>query len=416
MRRSKIYLILAALVLMLAGLSSLNIVSADELKAENGLKTEAEVKTKAEMEVKLEFLGDKADMQQLLTREELCVILDRIMKGKADSKSEFADVKGRASEAAIANLTEMKLLKGYPDGSFKPENVLTMQELAAIMHGYIAKNVDMSKMEVVDFAALKNSFAKEQIEKLSALGISLFNDKVMIQKKVTLGDLASVLTQFMVIEEEKDRAVLEAYLKSVDEAVFEEEGIKTEQNAKAIAAFNEKVSHAKALLEKKELTKEEKAEVKSLPYKKINDKKMKGEFNKLAKKIYADMEVVAKREVENKDNHKKYPKLTDKKIVLKTVHQNLGKFGEDDKRYIKLNYISKEQYAAKSETDSVSGATPKYDKQEFPKDLYKIAKSKEGYVVELTEIPEDVAIIKPIIFIKVANGTYVENGDLVYVK
>lgn len=416
MRRSKIYLILAALVLMLAGLSSLNIVSADELKAETGLKTEAEVKTKAEMEVKLEFLDDKADMQQLLTREELCVILDRIMKGKADTKSDFADVKGRASEAAIANLTEMKLLKGYPDGSFKPENVVTMQELAAIMYGYFERNIDMAKMEVVELPALKNSFAKEQIEKLHSLGFSLFNDKIEIQKKVALGDFAGVVAEGMKIEAVKNKAILEAYLKSIDMTVLEEKGIKTEKNAKAIAAFVEKYEYAKALVEKKEMTKEEKAEVKALPYKKINDKKIKGEFNKLAKKIHADMEVVAKREVENKDNHKKYPKLADKKIVLKTVHENLGKFGEDDKRYIKLNYISKEQYAAKTEVDSVAGATPKYDKQEFPKDLYKIAKTKEGYVVEISEVPEDVAIIKPIIFIKIANGTYVEYGDMVYVK
>lgn len=402
MRRSRMYLLVATLVLMLAAFSGINSVSAEEIKSEP--------------EVKPDFIDEKADMAMMLTREELCVMLDKIMKGKEGSKSEFTDVKGRASEAAIANLTEMKLLKGYPDGSFKPERVVTMQELAVILHGYVMKTIDTANMEVKVFDKLENSFAKEQIEALSTLGVALFDEKIEIQKKVSLGDFAAAMTDLLKVEAEKDAAVLEAYVKSVNLAVLEEEGIKTDKNAKALVAFKEKLDHAKALLEKKDLTKEEREEIKALPYKKINDKKVKGEFNKLAKKIHADMEVVAKREVENKDNHKQYPKLVDKKIVLKTVHKGLGKFGEDDKRYVKLNYISKEQYAAKSETDSVSGATPKYDKQEFPKDLYKVVKDKEGYVVEISEIPEDVAIIKPIIFIKVANGTYVEYGDLVYVK
>lgn len=404
MKRSRLLLLVTVLVVMLAAFSSLFSASAEEVEA------------KAEKETKFDFLDEKADLNKMLTREELCVILNKIMKGKGEGKSEFADVKGRPSEAAIANLTEMKLLKGYPDGSFKPENIVTMQELAAIMHGYIMKTIDMSKMEVAEFDYLKNSFAKEQIEKLSALGISLYKEEVKIQQKVSLENLANVLSEAMKIEAEQDKAMLEAFVKSLNPAVLEEEGIKTEKNEKAIAAFNEKLAHAKSLLEKKDLTKEEMAELKGLPYKKINDKKVKGEFNKLAKKIHADMEVIAKREVENKDNHKKYPKLVGNKIVLKTVHKDLGKFGEDDKRYVKLNYISKEQYAAKSEVDSVSGATPKYDKQEFPKDLYKVVEAKDGYVVEISEVPEDVAIIKPIIFIKLANGTYVEYGDMVYVK
>lgn len=414
MKRRKHYYLVIALVLMLAAFSSFNLLSADETKSE--APVEKETKKEEKGAFTFDFLEEKADLTKMLTREELALVLDRLMKGKADSKSDFADVKGRSSEAAIANLTAAKLLKGYPDGSFKPENIVTMQELAAIMHGYLMMNIDMSMKEVPVLDYLKPSFAKEEIEKLAALGLGLFKDKVEIQKKVTLGDFATVLAESMKKEAEQDRAILEAYLKSVNTAVLEEEGIKNEKNAKAIAAFTEKLAHAKALLEKKEVSKEEMAEIKGLPYKKINDKKMKGEFNKLAKKIHADMEVVAKREVENKDNHKKYPKLVEKKIVLKTVHKDLGKFGEDDKRYIKLNYISKEQYAAKGEADSVSGATPKYDKQEFPKELYKVVKDKEGYVVEISEVPEDVAIIKPIIFIKIANGTYVEYGDMVYVK
>lgn len=365
---------------------------------------------------RVKVIATEPEMKAPLTREEVCVILNEFMDGSEDKKSEFSDVMGLKSEGAIANLVEMKILNGYPDGTFKPKNLLTHQELAVIMYRFVEKNVDMDKIEVAEIPELKNSFAKEEYEKLEALGFWNVGSKVNPKNNVFIGSVAEALVDYIKINEKQTVDTLNKYIKSVNLSVLEEEGIKTEKNAKAIENFKAKIEHAKTLIAKEMRTKEEFEEMAKLPYKKIKDKKVKGEFNSLAKKIHADMQVVGERVVENKDNHKKYPKLEGKKIILNTVHKDLGKFGEDENRYVKLNYISKEQYAAKSELDSVSGATPKYDKQEFPKDLYKVVKSDKGYTVEISEIPEDVAIIKPIIFIKLANGTYVEYGDMVYVK
>ena len=66
--------------------------------------------------------------------------------------------------------------------------------------------------------------------------------------------------------------------------------------------------------------------------------------------------------------------------------------------------------------DGVSAATPKYKKQELPKDDYIIREVEDGYEIEITKLPADAKFIKPIALVKFADGTYFENGDLVYVK
>jgi hypothetical protein len=45
---------------------------------------------------------------------------------------DFADVKGTKYEDAVARLELLNVLKGYPDGSFKPENTITRAEFAAV--------------------------------------------------------------------------------------------------------------------------------------------------------------------------------------------------------------------------------------------------------------------------------------------
>jgi len=45
----------------------------------------------------------------------------------------FSDTPGTANEKAIAKLAALKILDGYPDGSFKPENPITRAEFAAVI-------------------------------------------------------------------------------------------------------------------------------------------------------------------------------------------------------------------------------------------------------------------------------------------
>ncbi len=45
----------------------------------------------------------------------------------------FSDTPGTANEKAIAKLAALKILDGYPDGTFKPENPITRAEFAAVI-------------------------------------------------------------------------------------------------------------------------------------------------------------------------------------------------------------------------------------------------------------------------------------------
>lgn len=54
---------------------------------------------------------------------------------------EFSDIKGRWSEQYINNIVKMGLINGYDDGTFKPENHITREEIAVI----ISKMMDKFK-------------------------------------------------------------------------------------------------------------------------------------------------------------------------------------------------------------------------------------------------------------------------------
>lgn len=71
-----------------------------------------------------------------ITREEVAAMFARLYKERTTSvitKNDFTDVEdNRWSSEAISQMKELGILKGYPDGSFKPEKSITRAEFAAI--------------------------------------------------------------------------------------------------------------------------------------------------------------------------------------------------------------------------------------------------------------------------------------------
>ena len=47
---------------------------------------------------------------------------------------------------------------------------------------------------------------------------------------------------------------------------------------------------------------------------------------------------------------------------------------------------------------------------------YTVKEVAGGYEIEIKKLPADVKFIKPIVLVKLADGTYFENGDIVYAK
>ena len=208
------------------------------------------------------------------------------------------------------------------------------------------------------------------------------------------------------------KKILKAIIDSRKDDLLELGGVKTSKNEKSIADLKSLIEEAKILLNKKDLSSDEIKKLEELT--KFEGKKYIGSFRKIAKNILVDSEVLGERDARNKNNGKYYTSLKNNQIRIKTLLSDVKKIGESEERYIKLNYISKKDYDS---VDAISKSTPKYKKQELNKDLYSV-EEKDGIITVTIngELPEDVKILKPIIYLKYADNIYFENGDLVYTK
>lgn len=69
-----------------------------------------------------------------ITRAEFVKILSIMLDVKEENKATFNDISGHWCEKYINSFAALKLLNGYPDGSFKPDNVITRAEVIAVLN------------------------------------------------------------------------------------------------------------------------------------------------------------------------------------------------------------------------------------------------------------------------------------------
>lgn len=350
----------------------------------------------------------------------------------------------------------MNLISGYPDGTFKGENNITNAELLKILvcqkknlsttainnakwpYDWIKwaeeENICGKNINPNSFALRKDAFQylyntiysnsenyKSESKKSKNESVNIketkesrhnynyYENKENNKKSNnTLVSESSSENQH-VIELKK---ILKAIIDSKKDDLLELEAVKTPTNEKSIADLKALMEEAKILLNKKDLSSDEIKKLEELT--KFEGKKYIGSFRKIAKNILVDSEVLGERDARNKNNGKYYTSLKNNQIRIKTLLSDVKKIGESEERYIKLNYISKKDYDS---VDAISKSTPKYKKQELNKDLYSV-EEKDGIITVTIngELPEDVKILKPIIYLKYADNIYFENGDLVYTK
>lgn len=206
---------------------------------------------------------------------------------------------------------------------------------------------------------------------------------------------------------------LKKYLETFDESVIENTSIKYE-NDSVKEEIKKSLKRAKELLEEKDIDDAKLEEIKKIPFKKVNGKKQ-GLFRDYTHKALVDFEVVGDRNIENPHNHKKYVELKDNKLKIKTSLKELPKSGENDKVFLKINYVTNEDFG-NTKLDATTTATPKYKKQELDPKNYTIKPVEDGFEVKIEKLPENTKAVKPIVLLKLANKTYFENGDLVFVN
>ena len=112
--------------------------------------------------------GDNLRAEEAITRAELADIISRITS-KNDKKSDFTDIQGHWAEGAINQGFGNKILTGYPDKSFKPDNTITRAETVVIINAlynrYPDKNyIDENQDKIKTYTDLdKNHWAYYEI-------------------------------------------------------------------------------------------------------------------------------------------------------------------------------------------------------------------------------------------------------------
>lgn len=305
----------------------------------------------------------------------------------------------------------MNLFSGYPDGSFKGEKYITNAEILKVLV-CTKKNLDKDAINGAKWPTDWIKWAKEEnicTKDLDPKAFASRRDSFVFLYN-TIADKLKESSNADKVSELKNS--LKAIIDSKNDSVLELSAINAESNKKAIAEMKSMIDEAKKLLDKKDLSPEE---VKRLEeFVKFEGKKYRGAFRKVAKSILVDYEVLGNRDVVNKNNNKKYTALDNNQIKVKTSLEDVKKIGESKDRFVKLNYISKKNY---DEIDAISTSTPKYKKEELSRDLYTV-EEKDGIITFTIskDLPEDIVILKPIIYLKYADNIFFENGDLVYVN
>ena len=85
------------------------------------------------------IFGSSLQMNKPITRGEVVALMDAFMQYKADYSYSFTDIVGNKFQSSIIKGATNGLIKGYEDGSFRPDNPITRAEIAVILDRYIGE-------------------------------------------------------------------------------------------------------------------------------------------------------------------------------------------------------------------------------------------------------------------------------------
>lgn len=135
-----------------------------------------------------------------ITREGAASILNNLIGGDSPAVVDFKDVTGRWSEKAIASVVDKQIMKGYEDGSFKPEKAITRQEFAVIAYNYMNYKGIGAEESAVDYTDEKDvaPWAKKAVDTLHATGYMTGADNMFRpMKNITRGEAVNVLYRIL---------------------------------------------------------------------------------------------------------------------------------------------------------------------------------------------------------------------------
>jgi hypothetical protein len=98
-----------------------------------------------------------------ITRAELCTMAIKALNIDGDSKVMFKDTKKHWAKDYISKAYYKGIIKGYPDGSFKPDNYITREELASIISN-IYTNKDVKYNDEIKDSNNISEWAKDSVK------------------------------------------------------------------------------------------------------------------------------------------------------------------------------------------------------------------------------------------------------------
>ena len=138
----------------------------------------------------------------IMTRAEFAklIVVSEKLTLSGDAKIEFSDISEHWAEEYIKILVSHNLIKGYPDGTFKPQNTITLAESTTIISRILGINENVDNLKWPDTYM---EFAKEK-DLFKNITINSGDENLEVKR----GDIAELV--FNKINYDKTQKELEA--------------------------------------------------------------------------------------------------------------------------------------------------------------------------------------------------------------
>lgn len=147
------------------------------------------------------FTGNEFHPGQAMTRGDLAQMMYGVIANFQQKQIWFKDVKQRKDVDAISAVTERGIMHGYPDGSFRTDEVVTREAFAVAVYNYL-KYYELGKLDekVAPYSDEKDiaAWAKTAADVLHSKKIYSFDGAAFQpQQTITRGEAAAVMYSIM---------------------------------------------------------------------------------------------------------------------------------------------------------------------------------------------------------------------------
>lgn len=135
---------------------------------------------------------------QPITRAEFIALVSRVLQLEPSGTQRFADTAGHWAEGAISAAAGREWVSGYEDGTFRPNALITREEMAAIIVRSFGLTAGTAERSYADDAAI-SGWAKEAVRAAAENGIIVgdHNGRFRPKASATRAEVATVIAKWL---------------------------------------------------------------------------------------------------------------------------------------------------------------------------------------------------------------------------